>query len=137
MEFSLSKSIRRSVKRRGYTRVSDDETNREYKNMKVVKFGGNSKRGWKIRVAKKLKLKNLSPLKLWKKIKTRYVNMMLNLGNGGGSVFGQKRIPQARQLQITYAPTEFENRLVLEIYKSLVASRELSTKLNPLLWDKK
>lgn len=123
----MSKSIRRSVKRRGYKRVSDDEG--EYKNMKVVKFGGNSKRGWKMRVVKKLKLKmNLSPLKLWKKIKTGYVNMMLSLGNGGGSVFGEKRIPQARQLQITYAPTEFENRLVLEIYKSLVASRELSSK---------
>lgn len=109
--------------------MSDDESNAERKNMKVVKFGGNSKRGWKIRVAKKLKLKmSLSPLKLWKKIKTGYVNMMLNLGNGGSSVFGEKRIPQARQLQITYAPTEFENRLVLEIYKSLVASRELSSK---------
>ncbi|KAL1824130.1 hypothetical protein ACET3Z_010908 [Daucus carota] len=129
MELSLSKSIRRSVKRRGYTKVSDDE-NTERKNMKVVKFGANSnKRGWKVRVAKKLKLKmKLSPLKLWKKIKTGYVNMMLNLGNGGASSFGQKRIPQARQLQITYAPSEFENRLVLEIYKSLVASRELNTR---------
>ncbi|OIT03067.1 hypothetical protein A4A49_00253 [Nicotiana attenuata] len=97
-------------------------------NMKVTRFGG--KRAiWRIKAVPKLKLKMFSPLKLWKKLKNAYINMMLNLsGNvsylSSGNVFDGKRIPKARQVQVGYTNTEFENRL-MHIYKSLVPSMEL------------
>lgn len=61
--------------------------------------------------------------------------MMLGLaGNvghlNGGSAFGAKRIPKARQVQIPYSNNEFENRLIFEIYKAMIASRELGTNAN-------
>lgn len=126
----LSGSLKGSRKRRGYNRY-DGGAASSRKNMKIVRFGGiPDQRSWRIKVVPKLRLKSmaagLSPLKLWRKVKDGYVNMMLNLA-GNGTAFGGKRIPKARQLPASYAPTEFDNRLVLEIYKSLVASRELAT----------
>lgn len=137
MELPFSRSLRsRSHKRRGYIRVdataaataiatTDDHEDEEGK--KMIRA---PKRAWRIKVAPKLRFKmgtlSSSPLKLWRKLKNGYVNMMLNLANDGTNVFGQKRIPKARQLPpVSYSPSEFEKRLVFEIYKSLVASREL------------
>lgn len=62
------------------------------------------------------------------------MNMMLNLaGNVGylstGNVFGEKRIPKARQAPVVYSSEEVERRLIFEIYKalqSLQASSELT-----------
>lgn len=139
MELPFSRSLRsRSHKRRGYIRVdataaataiatTDDHEDEEGKKMKMIRA---PKRAWRIKVAPKLRFKmgtlSSSPLKLWRKLKNGYVNMMLNLANDGTNVFGQKRIPKARQLPpVSYSPSEFEKRLVFEIYKSLVASREL------------
>lgn len=129
----LSGSLKGSRKRRGYNRydgAASSSSAHQRKNMKIVRFGGIPQRAWRIKVVPKLRWKSmtagLSPLKLWRKLKDGYVNMMLNLA-GNGTAFGEKRIPKARQLPASYAPTEFDNRLVLEIYKSLVASRELAT----------
>ncbi|KAK6151009.1 hypothetical protein DH2020_015941 [Rehmannia glutinosa] len=63
-------------------------------------------------------------------IENAYVNMMLRFANNSGSsnsvnVFGVKRIPKARDAKMAYSRTEFENRLIFEIYKSMVASYEL------------
>ena len=116
-------------RRRRYQRL--DGTGR--KNMKVTRFGkanGNSKRIWRIKAIPKLKLKILSPLKLWNKFKNAYMSMMIKLaGNvnslNNGNVFGAKRIPKAREAKLGYTNTEFENRLIYEIYKSMVPSMEL------------
>lgn len=62
------------------------------------------------------------------------MNMMVSLAGNVGSlntsnVFGGKRIPKERQVShVVYSTEEVENRLILEIYKALLASRELSTK---------
>ncbi|KAI3451792.1 hypothetical protein Pfo_008457 [Paulownia fortunei] len=118
----------RQWRRRGYNRLSP--TNR--RNMKVAKLGaGKSKRSWRLRLAPKLRLIRLaSPLKLWYKMKNAYMNMMLRFATNSGSsnsvnVFGVKRIPKARNAPMAYSRTEFENRLIFEIYKSMVASFEL------------
>ncbi|KAK6151018.1 hypothetical protein DH2020_015950 [Rehmannia glutinosa] len=125
---SVAGSLRRQWKRRGYNRLSP--TNR--RNTKVARFGAaNSKRSWRLRLAPKLRLIRLaSPLKLWSRLKNAYVNMMLRFANNSGSsnsvnVFGVKRIPKARDAKMAYSRTEFENRLIFEIYKSMVASYEL------------
>ncbi|CAI9110636.1 OLC1v1010697C1 [Oldenlandia corymbosa var. corymbosa] len=123
-------SWKRQWRKRKYQRLSPSR-----KTLQVVKLGGGKKekRGWKIRSIPKLRFKFLSPLKLWRKIKTGYMDMMLRLAgktgalNGTGtSVYGGRRIPQARKVSLAYKEQEFENRIVYEIYKSLVASMELN-----------
>ncbi|GFP96978.1 hypothetical protein PHJA_001841900 [Phtheirospermum japonicum] len=115
-----------SWRKRGYNRLSP--TNR--RNVKVVRFG-NSKRSWRLRLAPKLRLIQLaSPLKLWRRLKNAYLNMMIRFaGNSGSSnavnAFGVKRIPKARGAPMAYSRSEFENRLIFEIYKSMVDSFEL------------
>ena len=54
--------------------------------------------------------------------------MMLGLASevDGTNVFGNKRVPRGRQVKATYPSEEFEKRLVYEIYKNLLATRELS-----------
>lgn len=101
------------------------------KSVKTVTLGGSPKRTWRIKSVPKLKFKLIlsSPVRLWRKLKNGYMNMMLNLGSSSSANgFGEKRIPKARQSSsTTYTPTEFDNRLVFEIYKSLVTSHELAT----------
>ncbi|XP_075475844.1 uncharacterized protein LOC142513050 [Primulina tabacum] len=122
----FTKSLSRQWRRRGYSRLSPRR-----RNLKAARFGGNLKSSWKVRIKRKLRLVRLvSPLKLWYSFKNAYTNMMLRLANtshtaNSGNLFGEKRIPKARDIKQTYTRSEFENRLVLEIYKSMVASLEL------------
>ncbi|KAM7520283.1 hypothetical protein LguiB_019245 [Lonicera macranthoides] len=117
-------------RRRRYQRLGG-ATNR--KNLKTVRFGGGPQRSWRIKVIPKLRLKPviLSPFKIWSKLKNAYVNMMLNLAGKVGhsnnvNVFGEIRIPKARQVsKAAYSTNDFNNRLILEIYKSLMVSHEL------------
>ncbi|KAL3525491.1 hypothetical protein ACH5RR_013863 [Cinchona calisaya] len=123
-------NLKRQWRRRKYKRLNSSR-----KNVKLIKFGGNKEKrssAWKIRAIPKLRLKFASPLKLWTKFKNAYMTMMLRLAgnvggmNNNGSVFGGKRIPKGRQVPLTYKNQEFENRLIYEIYKSLVVSMELN-----------
>lgn len=119
---------RQLTRRRGYNRLY---TNR--KNTNVVKFGSvKVKRSWKLRIAPKLRLavRMAAPIKLWHMLKNAYMDMMLGLANragtlGGGKTFDTKRIPQGRDAFPKGSGPEFENRLVFEIYKSMMASYEL------------
>ncbi|KAK1357477.1 Phytochrome interacting factor 3 [Heracleum sosnowskyi] len=101
------------------------------KSVKTVTLGGSPKRSWRMKTVPKLKFKLIlsSPMKLWRKLKNGYMNVMLNLGSSSSADgSAQKRIPKARQSsRVTYTNTEFDNRLVFEIYKSLVTSHELAT----------
>ncbi|XP_030941010.1 uncharacterized protein LOC115965858 [Quercus lobata] len=126
-------TLKRYWRRQRYQRLHGSKPVR--KNVKITRFGGSPRRRvWRIRAVPKLRLKNFSPSKLWTKIKNAYMNMMVSLaGNVGSlntsSVFGDKRIPKERQVShVVYSTEEVENRLILEIYKALLASRELSTK---------
>ncbi|KAL2457624.1 uncharacterized protein Fot_20509 [Forsythia ovata] len=118
---------KRQQRRRGCNRL----TNRK-NNVKTIRFGGSTTRSWRFRLAPKLGLKMASPLKLWLKLKNTYMNMMLKLATNsgtskGGNTFGAKRIPKVREVPTDYSRTEFDNRLIHEIYKSMVASMELSS----------
>ncbi|XP_022849398.1 uncharacterized protein LOC111371568 [Olea europaea var. sylvestris] len=106
-----------------YTRLSTGNTIR-------LGAGSKEKRSWRIKIHRRLRLKFSSPLKLWCKLKNAYMNMMLRLARNTGSginLLGSKRIPKARQIPNGYSRTEFENRLVYEMYKNMVASYELSS----------
>ncbi|XP_010252982.1 PREDICTED: uncharacterized protein LOC104594383 [Nelumbo nucifera] len=122
-------SLKRYMRRRRYQRLDGTVTGR--KNMKIVRFGGNARRVWKIRAIPKLRLKICSPAKILVRLREAYMDMMLKLaGNVGylnnNSIFGSKRIPKAREVKTVSSNEEFEMRLVLEIYKSLLASRQLA-----------
>lgn len=55
------------------------------------------------------------------------VRLAGNVGSlNGNNVFGGKRIPKARQVAKGYSGDAFEARLIYEISKVLVASRELN-----------
>ncbi|XP_021628386.1 uncharacterized protein LOC110626655 [Manihot esculenta] len=120
---------RRYWRRKRYQRLDGAFTGR--KNMRVVRFGGGSpRRAWKIRPKLRiLKIAATSPLRLLRKLKNAYVDMMLNLaGNvsflNNDTVFGNKRIPKARQAPAAaYSNEEFETRLVYEIYKALKSTQ--------------
>ncbi|XP_028804522.1 uncharacterized protein LOC114759510 [Neltuma alba] len=102
---------------------------------KMIRLKG-SRRYWRIKAIPKLSLVVKSPLKLLNKLKNAYIDFMLKLsGKVGGSLsingvgdnaFGQKRIPKARQVTQKFSMNEFEARLIYEISKVLVASRELN-----------
>ncbi|KAL3527009.1 hypothetical protein ACH5RR_011665 [Cinchona calisaya] len=123
-------SLKRQWRRRKYKRLNGSSRKN---NVKIVKFGGDKKkRAWKIRAIPKLRLKFASPLRLWKKFKNAYMNLMLSFaGNVGamncGNVFAGKSVTNARQASLTYKNSnEIENRLIYEIYKSLVVSMEMN-----------
>ncbi|KAF8399067.1 hypothetical protein HHK36_014933 [Tetracentron sinense] len=124
-------SLKRYWRRRRYQRLDGTVTSK--KTVKMARFrGGNNKRFWRIRVIPKLRLKIVSPLKLLGRLRDAYVNMMLGLaGNvryfNSGNSFGDKRIPKARQVPMLSPYQDIDSRLVYEIYKSLMASRELAT----------
>ncbi|KAL5722058.1 hypothetical protein ACHQM5_005626 [Ranunculus cassubicifolius] len=123
-------SAKRYLRRRQYQRVDingDDA--------KVVRLGGKRKRTWKIKEFRKLKLgfRFGSPIKFFIKLRDGYINMMLGLSgnvNDSHSFFGNKRIPTARRSvrnrKISKAE-EMDVKLILEIYKALKASQELTS----------
>ncbi|KAG6412466.1 hypothetical protein SASPL_125145 [Salvia splendens] len=119
--------VTRRWRKRGYNRLSPPNR----RSLKVVRLNS-SKRSWRLRLTPKLRLVRLaSPMKLWCRFKNAYMKMMLKFANIAGTsgaantAFGANRIPKARDAPMEYSRTEFENRLVLEIYKSMVASLEL------------
>ncbi|XP_030508968.2 uncharacterized protein LOC115723623 [Cannabis sativa] len=124
----LYRNINRFWRRRKYRRLDDAARGR--KKLAVARFGSEPvQRKWKLRAPKRLRILRLigrSPLKLWSKIKSGYVNMMVSLAGNVGSlntnnVFGAKRIPKSKPARntIVYSGDEVERRLVIEIYKAL------------------
>ncbi|XP_054785469.1 uncharacterized protein LOC129291999 [Prosopis cineraria] len=108
---------------------------RKKKMTKMVWLKG-SRRYLRIKAIPKLRLVVRSPLKLLTKLKDAYIDLMLRfsgkvgggligVGGGGDGVFGKKRIPKGRQVTDRFSMSEFEARLIFEISKVLVASREL------------
>ncbi|OMO80287.1 hypothetical protein CCACVL1_13073 [Corchorus capsularis] len=100
------------------------------KSIKVTRIGGKSRTFWRIKAIPKLRWKIASPLKLLTKLKNAYMKMMIGLAGNVGylnteNMFGGKRIPKARKVPLGYSNSEFDQRLVYEICKALVATREL------------
>ncbi|KAI3717071.1 hypothetical protein L1987_68411 [Smallanthus sonchifolius] len=118
----LVRTLNRSWRRRRYQRV----TNGYKKTSKTVTFGGRNRRFWNFKAIPRLRLKKASPIRLWIKLKNAYIDMMLRLG-GSESVFGSKRVPRRLQISGGYSMGEFHSRLIYEISKNLIASRELAT----------
>ncbi|KAI8030383.1 hypothetical protein LOK49_LG01G03483 [Camellia lanceoleosa] len=125
-------TLKRHWKRRQYGRLDSTTSNR--KKIKITRFGGRRpRRIWRIKTVPKFQLKIASPSKLWKKLKNAYINMMLSLAGRVSSMSGEdvfcsgNRISVASRVPVACSQDEFENRLVIEIFKSLMVSKELGT----------
>ncbi|KAK8588647.1 hypothetical protein V6N13_087551 [Hibiscus sabdariffa] len=123
-------TLKRFWRRRRY-RLNGGETIRNRKKIKVTRMGGGSGRFWKIKAMPKLRCRMVDwPMKVLRKLKNGYMNMMLRLAGSVGYLsmeneFGGKRIPKARQVALGYSNSEFDQRLLYEIYKNLIPAREL------------
>ena len=120
MNGSLKFTPRRLFRSR-YVRLNGGQRRK----MKTARLGGGSPvRAWRIRAsARRVKIFLSSPMKLLRKLKNLYLTMLLKLAGE----HGQKRITKARHLPIARSTAEFNNRLLLEIYKSFAVSREMAT----------
>ncbi|CAN1122614.1 hypothetical protein LINPERHAP2_LOCUS1442 [Linum perenne] len=70
-------------------------------------------------------------MKLAAKLKNKYVDMMVRVAGSVGSlntnmVFGNKRIPKARQLKMSGSDEQFQNRIIYEMFKNISSAHELS-----------
>ncbi|KAK8711928.1 hypothetical protein V6N13_147184 [Hibiscus sabdariffa] len=123
-------TLKRFWRRRRY-RLNGGEAIRNRKKIKVVRMGGGSQRFWKIKATPKLRCRMIGwPMKVLRKLKDGYMNMMLRLAGSVGYLskeneFGGKRIPKARKVALGYSNSEFDQRLLYEIYKNLIPAREL------------
>jgi hypothetical protein len=78
-----------------------------------------------------------APRRALARARDAYVGAMLALAKrasalalpGAAEGLWAKRVPRRKQLPSAARTTEFEQRLILEIYKSIVASKELTTML--------
>ncbi|KAA8529103.1 hypothetical protein F0562_034098 [Nyssa sinensis] len=117
-------NIKRYWRRRKYQRL--DDSNR--KKMKITRLGNRNRKVCKIRLVPKLRFKIVSPIKLLAKFHDGYINMMIGLvGNKKASLLGEKRVPKGGPVPIVSASDEIVDcRMVMEIYKRLVSTRELA-----------
>ncbi|RAL46613.1 unnamed protein product [Cuscuta campestris] len=105
--------IRMAWRRRTYRRVDGARK----KNLRVTRFGSRPPRlQWRRLLS--------PPVRLWTRLK-----MMLSFA-GGSQLSRRERLTggnkaDRRSSKIGYTKTEFENRLIYEIYKSVVPSMEL------------
>ncbi|KAI4346931.1 hypothetical protein L6164_007794 [Bauhinia variegata] len=123
--------IKRYWRRRQYQRLHADITAAGRRKTKIIRLRGSPRRQWKIKPIARLRWVVKSPLKMLAKLKNAYVDFMLRLtGNvgalSGNDLFGGKRIPRARQVSKAYSGDAFEARLIYEISKVFIASRELN-----------
>ncbi|GMI66148.1 hypothetical protein like AT2G47485 [Hibiscus trionum] len=125
-------TLKRYWRRQRYQRLYAGGAIKNRRNVKVTRMGGRSRRSWNIRAMPKLRWRALiaSPMKLLAKLRHGYMNMMLRLAGSGGYLstekeFGGKRIPKARKVALGYSSSEFDQRLLHEIYKNLIPALEL------------
>ncbi|KAF7131826.1 hypothetical protein RHSIM_Rhsim09G0103100 [Rhododendron simsii] len=116
-------NLKRYWRRRKYQRLDDTKKSR-----RVARLGNNQRRGWKLRLGRKLKFKVFLPVKLMTKFRRAYSNMMVRLvGDKETGHFGGKKIPKSGPVpMVASASYEIDDRMVLEIYKRLVSTRQLT-----------
>ncbi|CAN0913676.1 hypothetical protein LINGRAHAP2_LOCUS28080 [Linum grandiflorum] len=126
-------SWNRYWRRNRYRRLNDMPIRK--RNIRVARLGGGDRLspGWRIKVVAKVRLRVVvtAPLKLVAKLKNSYVDMMVKLAGNVGSlntnrVFGNKRIPKARQLRMSCSDWEFQNRIIYEMFKNISSAHELN-----------
>ncbi|KAJ7943094.1 Transcriptional repressor NrdR like [Quillaja saponaria] len=128
-------NLKRYWRRRRYQKLND-EKNKKKKKLKVLRLGSvrETNRGQvlRIRIIPKLKLGIISLIKYLAKFHDAYVDTMIRLsGNAGNSrnygLFGSKSILKSRQITMSCGGEEVDGRLVFEIYKRMMSTREVAS----------
>ncbi|KAM0933248.1 hypothetical protein DsansV1_C36g0231891 [Dioscorea sansibarensis] len=140
------KGVRSYWRRRKYTKLESISGSKS-SGVRVVRLGGGDgtraqnqhqsttrRRFWRLKRAIKLRIKSWSPFHLMAKLRDAYIEAMLRLagkGSGlsiaaGSEPLWDRRIPRSRTVKT--GRTEFEQRLIFEIYRSLVLSGEIPHK---------
>ncbi|KAK9277081.1 hypothetical protein L1049_006620 [Liquidambar formosana] len=123
-------SLKRYWRRRRYQRLNGANTNK--RKLKIMRLGGNCRRRlWTIRAIPRLRLRLISPIKLLAKFHDAYINMMIRLAcnvqnSNRTGAFRGKRIARGCQISMASSGEEVDSRLVLEIYKRMVSTREVA-----------
>ncbi|KAK1433225.1 hypothetical protein QVD17_10134 [Tagetes erecta] len=110
---------RRFVKRSKYQRLNNGSS----KNMKKI---------WRLKIVKRLRWRIISPRNLWVNLKNAYIVLMSNMAAKVGSLatgaaFPTQKLPARASGHRISSGDQFHDRLVYEIYKNFIASRELAT----------
>uniref|UniRef100_A0A7N0ZSP5 Uncharacterized protein n=1 Tax=Kalanchoe fedtschenkoi TaxID=63787 RepID=A0A7N0ZSP5_KALFE len=112
--------LKRYWRRRQYEKL--DGSSRRKRSRVLVGFG---------RLRKLKRMKKVRVVRLWRRFKDGYVDMMLRLAESVGefnySTNGFAVPRRARDVKSEYTKEQFEKRIVFEIYKSLAASRHLGS----------
>ncbi|KAJ3695333.1 hypothetical protein LUZ60_000710 [Juncus effusus] len=136
MEFSykFTSAVRSHWRRQKYDRLQQGGKHTK----KVARLGGDSpkpRRSFKLRSAFRIRFRILNPIRILARIRDAYVKGMLGLASKGNALSGPngpeslwaKRIP--RNGFAGSKPSEYEKRLITEIYNSLVANGEFVSRL--------
>ena len=144
----FTRGIRSHWRRRKYQRLeAGDGGGGRTKNTQRLGGGGGARRsgGWRVRLrgliirrARVVRLVVSMPGRVLGRLRDAYVGGMLAVSRKAsvmalpGDAMWTRRVPRRKQLPAPAAQgaSEFEKRLVMEIYKSIVASKELTTMLH-------
>ncbi|CAL1405371.1 unnamed protein product [Linum trigynum] len=121
-------------RRKRYQKLQDGAVGRN-KNIRIARLGDNNNKNngsggnklvWRIKVVPKLRLRVAAA-----KLRNRYMDMMVRLAGSVGflnthMVFGNRRIPKARQVRMSCTDEEFQNRIIYEMFKNISAAHELT-----------
>ncbi|CAA7397612.1 unnamed protein product [Spirodela intermedia] len=128
---------------RRYQRLEDGEVVGDRRSRRVVKLGGGGGRNKKklgnggaaggrggLRMRRILRF--CSPMRLLVRAKDSYISAMLAMAGKGGRMSGfagsgalwSKRVPKGRPA--APPPIDFDTRILIEVYKSLLAPREFA-----------
>ncbi|CAI0451017.1 unnamed protein product [Linum tenue] len=114
-----------------YQKLQDGATRN--KNVRIARLGDDNNKVWKIKVVPKLRLRVVAaaPVKLAARLKNGYMDMMVRLAGSVGylntqMVFGNKRVPKARQVWMSCSDEQFQRRIVCEMLKNISAAHELN-----------
>ncbi|CAM0953649.1 unnamed protein product [Alopecurus aequalis] len=141
----FTRGIRSHWRRRKYQRLATSHGRSTRGN--TQRLGGDARRsgnGWRVRLrgliirrARVVRLVVSMPGRVLGRLRDAYVGGMLAVSRKAsvmalpGDALWTRRVPRQKQLPApAQGASEFEKRLVMEIYKSIVASKELTTMLH-------
>ncbi|KAE8800981.1 hypothetical protein D1007_23485 [Hordeum vulgare] len=142
----FTRGVRAHWRRRNYQRLEAGGKSAA-RGSNTQRLGGARRVGWRVRLrgllvrrARAVRALVAAPGRLLARARDAYVGGMLAvarkasataLPGGGPEGIWARRVPRRKQLPpATARASEFEQRLVMEIYKSIVASKELTTMLH-------
>lgn len=129
LEIANLESLKRYWRRRRYQRL--DNTHKSKRKLKIARLGNRNQRYSNVKLSHNLRIKIISPTKLFAKFYRVYVDVMIRLVSykkSNNGLIGEKKVPKPNNracLMVSSGTNEVVDcRLVLEIYKRIMSSRE-------------